>query len=206
MATSTTTGLRIPARLIKPLTPALPLPPELLGLVALNRPVRLILGNRARMLVRVTSKPISKSTSASSNISTSSSLTSMSSYRPITSSRRPGVATTISEPCLTKAFRSSDTGRLAPPTSRSGSGREQCLHRSVATTCVCLASSRVGEMMRPPICRFLRRDVRRRIISMVGMRKASVLPDPVTAWTHTSLLVRKSGMAADWTGVMDWKL
>lgn len=60
--------------------------------------------------------------------------------------------------------------------------------------------------MSPPICRLVRSDVRRRIISMVGMRKARVLPDPVTACTHTSLLVRKSGMTADWTGVMDWKL
>ena len=45
-------------------------------------------------------------------------------------------------------------------------------------------------------------SARRKSISKTGMRNASVFPDPVHASTKTSLLLRNSGIAADWTGVI----
>lgn len=48
---------------------------------------------------------------------------------------------------------------------------------------------RVGEMMTAPISCFFKGVSRRKIISTAGRTKAKVLPDPVTASTHTSYTV-----------------
>jgi hypothetical protein len=51
----------------------------------------------------------------------------------------------------------------------------------VRTVYIWVASSRVGEMMIAPIWCFLVGSSRRRSLSTTGMRKARVLPLPVTA-------------------------
>ena len=50
------------------------------------------------------------------------------------------------------------------------------------TECICVASSRVGDIMIAPTWCFLVASSSRSSRSIVGMRKASVLPLPVTAW------------------------
>mmetsp|Transcript_4951 Transcript_4951/g.14157 ORF Transcript_4951/g.14157 Transcript_4951/m.14157 type:complete len:319 (-) Transcript_4951:240-1196(-) len=195
-ATFTATGFLIPALRINPLTP-------FPGLVALNNPVLLIRGNRPSKLVSVTSKPKSNRTSASSNTKTSNSETSRSSNRPKISSRRPGVATTMSLPREAKRRRSSSTG--LPPTSSSGSDNPHRAHNCWATWYVCRANSLVGLMTNAPTSLLLSRLSRLKIISTHGIKNANVLPLPVTATAHTSLLVRKRGMTADCTGVMEIK-
>ena len=54
----------------------------------------------------------------------------------------------------------------------------------------------VGVRMMAPIWLRLSSTSLLRIISMAGTTKARVFPDPVTASTHTSLFVRKSGIVA----------
>lgn len=52
------------------------------------------------------------------------------------------------------------------------------------TEYICVASSRVGDIMIAPTWCFLRGSSRRKSFSMTGMRNASVFPLPVTAYTH----------------------
>lgn len=58
------------------------------------------------------------------------------------------------------------------------------------------SSHLVGVRMMAPIWLRLSSTSLLRIISMAGTTKARVFPDPVTASTHTSLFVRKSGIVA----------
>mmetsp|Transcript_29005 Transcript_29005/g.42623 ORF Transcript_29005/g.42623 Transcript_29005/m.42623 type:complete len:201 (+) Transcript_29005:1380-1982(+) len=199
MATSTQTGFLIPALDMSSLIPRLPAPPPFFPAVpvALKMPVRLILGRRPRMAVNVRSKPISNNTSASSRTKHSNSERSNTSYRVNTSSILPGVPMIKSLPSCWKVFKSSRTGLAAPPPTKSKGGEIETDRQSpTATSYVCLASSLVGLRTKPPTCLLFSKAVRRKIISSIGMRKASVLPLPVTALTATSLLVRNNGMVA----------
>lgn len=73
------------------------------------------------------------------------------------------------------------------------------------TLCICVASSRVGDIMSAPNSLLARGSDLRDSFSRIGMTNASVLPDPVTASTTTSLFCIKSGITLDCTGAIDAK-
>lgn len=64
---------------------------------------------------------------------------------------------------------------------------------------------RVGDMMMAPTWWCSSGSARAIRISTIGIRNERVLPEPVHACTATSLLVMKSGIVADCTGVMRTK-
>lgn len=72
---------------------------------------------------------------------------------------------------------------------------------STATLYTCVASSLVGSTTRHDSSGFLGADSRRARSSKAGIRYARVFPEPVRAWTETSLWVRRRGIVEDWTGV-----
>lgn len=60
--------------------------------------------------------------------------------------------------------------------------------------------------MIPPTSSFFNGDSLLASFSSMGIAKARVLPEPVTAWTTTSLCwLRKRGMTEAWTGVIEEK-
>ena len=81
-------------------------------------------------------------------------------------------------------------------------GLQPMLYRVAAT---CTASSRVGSMMSAPTWCLRSGSSRRWSSSTSGIRKASVLPEPVHACTATSWWRSSRGMVASCTGVAVWK-
>ena len=86
--------------------------------VAEKRPVRRCLGRRAMMALRVLTKPMERSRSASSRTKSSHRLTSMSLARCMTSSSLPGVPTSATAPFSAKARASAEAS--VPPTRSMG--------------------------------------------------------------------------------------
>ena len=137
-------------------------------------------------------KPMSSMRSASSRTRTSTParLTWLCSMR---SSRRPGVATSRSQPFSSAAICLSN---LAPPMTMTA----RCpvfWQTTFTTSSICAASSRVGVTTSAcgpwPDLPAMR--------CSVGRANAAVLPVPVWAEATTSLPARTSGMAPAWTGV-----
>ncbi len=118
------------------------------------------------------------------------------------SSRRPGVATTMSAPPRSAII----CGLIeTPPTATqvlSGAGDGA---RSVAiASAICAASSRVGTRTSARTGRERSCPTRARAASelwRIGRTNAAVLPEPVCAEAQTSRPARIAGMAAAWTGV-----
>mmetsp|Transcript_9739 Transcript_9739/g.27535 ORF Transcript_9739/g.27535 Transcript_9739/m.27535 type:complete len:222 (+) Transcript_9739:1182-1847(+) len=194
--------------------------------VAENNPVRRCFGKRARMLVIVRSKPRSRRTSASSRTRTSKwpKLSDIL-VRFMMSSRRPGVATTMSMRLL--LMRSMSSGTLVPPV-KSWVASPVASAKGCATLKIWPASSRVGEMMMAPqwpgkrdcsggraevsddpssftssLSLFAAASARwlRSRSSKMGSTNARVFPEPVQASTATSQWPRKRGRTAPCTGV-----
>ena len=135
---------------------------------------------------------------------TSSSRRSKSSYRARRSSRRPGVATTMESPGASPT-RFKSTATASPPVIRRGGGKRPSDEAAkwLQTAKVCLASSRVGEMMRAPTQRFFKARSRRRIISTAGTTKARVFPLPVHASALTSRCPSSKGIEAAYEKKVD---
>lgn len=96
-------------------------------------------------------KPISRSLSASSRISTSKALKDKVLQRERTSAMRPGVPTSTPAPLDLIPLTSVDTS--VPPMSGSSPHCSlHCVKNGCATACVCRASSRVGDTMMATTC------------------------------------------------------
>ena len=150
-------------------------------------------GVRATIFFTAGRKPMSSMRSASSSTSTPtwSMLAWPESRR---SCRRPGVATSTSQPRASAWY----WGSYATPPTSVTVRCPVCAQMVPATSSICWASSRVGVMTSmsgpspAPACP-------RRL--SVGSRNASVLPVPVCAAASTSLPASTRGMACACTGV-----
>mmetsp|Transcript_22289 Transcript_22289/g.46805 ORF Transcript_22289/g.46805 Transcript_22289/m.46805 type:complete len:239 (-) Transcript_22289:255-971(-) len=111
--------------------------------------------------------------------------------------RRPGVATRMSG-----GWRKPSRSRpgLVPPTMHCTRTPGWSLQSWLASSSICCASSRVGEMMSTQMPCTLGA---RRMCSTAGIRNASVLPVPVLALARTSTPVSEVGMDACCTSVMN---
>mmetsp|Transcript_106037 Transcript_106037/g.182935 ORF Transcript_106037/g.182935 Transcript_106037/m.182935 type:complete len:217 (-) Transcript_106037:18-668(-) len=151
-------------------------------------------GSRSRISSISLWNPSAKSRSASSTTSAFSPLY----FHPLQcirwSSRRPGVAITMSTPLVSIAC---SCFTLTPPV-MTVYLRSVYFTNLTATSCICTASSFVGAMTMQPVpfagsfsSRF-----------KAGIRNANVFPDPVLACPMTSCPKRRGGMHFCWMGVM----
>mmetsp|Transcript_40284 Transcript_40284/g.125558 ORF Transcript_40284/g.125558 Transcript_40284/m.125558 type:complete len:259 (+) Transcript_40284:1433-2209(+) len=190
--------------------------------VALKRPVRRCLGRCERMVSRSIAKPSCNNLSASSMTKTSSVLKLITSLptRSMSFRIRPGVAATICNSPFACVCRISAAAALAsaPPMKscflsvRPGvpslirSSRSTASRILARTSWIWPASSRVGASTREPTLNGAGEvSVQRMRISTMGIKKASVLPEPVQASTATSRWFSNSGMAMACTGVIRLK-
>ena len=122
---------------------------------------------------------------------------------------RPGVPMTISAPVSRKRCTScagedcdDETKRNAGAWRRSTSSIGCDVRKALKTVCICVANSRVGLITKAPISFFRNLVLLRTSFSKIGITKARVLPEPVTASTTTSLCFIKRGMVEACTGVI----
>ncbi len=107
----------------------------------------------------------------------------------------PGVVTMMWAPLLVYSLISCAIV-LAPPIKTKWVSCGIFWRNFVRTSSICDASSRVGEMISAPTSCFLSGVDRLSRISSMGIRKAKVFPEPVTASAHTSFFWRSNGMQA----------
>lgn len=97
---------------------------------------------------------------------------------------------------------STSSSTLVPPTSNFcfKNCKSACCRNLSRTSLVCVASSRVGETTSAPTSDFFQGWPRWRLrsSSRIGMMKARVLPEPVTASAATSLQDKSWGIVAVW--------
>mmetsp|Transcript_23558 Transcript_23558/g.58373 ORF Transcript_23558/g.58373 Transcript_23558/m.58373 type:complete len:213 (+) Transcript_23558:1486-2124(+) len=158
--------------------------------VALKQRVWRVEGRLDKMAVSVAAKPRSRMRSASSSTSILSDTQSNCGVSSMCCSRRPGVHTSRFMR-LTVSFSSCT---FLPPMS-SPALRLWCLPPASSCWKICMASSRVGAMTRPPMPSW-RPHLARYSTSSMGMRNASVLPLPVLAAPRTSRPASACGMVA----------
>ena len=137
--------------------------------------------------------PMSSMRSASSRTSTLTWRRSTS-LRPRKSSSRPGVATSKRAP---ERIASNWPFSPTPPIT-SAAGEIDFPRNCSNCSCTCMASSRVGTSTRASMVRDRGVCSSR---SIIGTRKASVLPVPVWAVAIRSLPASACGIAADWIGM-----
>ena len=170
------------------------------GIVAEKSSVWCADGSSCMMRRMLGQKPMSsmRSASSSTRVSTCERLTWLCSIR---SSRRPGVATSMSQPRSSSAICLSN---LVPPTTMVARWPVWA-HTTLATLSICCASSRVGVTTRAkgPRRLFVARSVPSSpaMRCSVGSVNAAVLPVPVWAEATTSRPSSTRGMAPAWTGV-----
>ena len=122
---------------------------------------------------------------------------------------RPGVPMTISAPVSRKRC-TSCAGEDCDDETKRNAGAWRCSTSSIGcddrkalkTVCICVANSRVGLITKAPISFFRNLVLLRTSFSKIGITKARVLPEPVTASTTTSLCFIKRGMVEACTGVI----
>ena len=156
---------------------------------------RFELGRFCRIALTVALNPMSRIRSASSNTSTFTLLALKSGDSSICCSSRPGVHTRI---FITPTLLASCCTSLPPM--RRPADRSCCSPTTRSSSNICMANSRVGEMMMAPNpSSGLQRSRYSR--SKTGIRNASVLPEPVLAAPRTSRPHSACGMAARWIAV-----
>ena len=157
------------------------------------------LGSSSRMRASSSLKPKSSRRSASSrtSIATREIFRALWSIR---SSRRPGVATTMSAPPRSAII----CGLIDTPpnTIATLTGMVNCTTSLRTDSPTCAASSRVGTRIRPCSWRGPSRLSSSDCSS--GSTKAAVLPEPVWAAPSTSSPRRMAGIASRWMAVGSW--
>ena len=118
---------------------------------------------------------------------------------PMRSSRRPGVATTMSAPERSASI----CGRSPTPPKIFAMRSGRCLAYARMFSSICATNSRVGASTRTRVLRFTPAGNGPAAASKdrIGRVKAAVLPVPVCAMPITSAPVKMGGMAAAWMGV-----